>query len=48
MDEENKKGQLDIHGQSVLVKMRMLKPVKPIGELSATSFKLKDNEGFAK
>ena len=48
MDEENKRGALDLHGQSVLVKMRMPKPAKPIGELSTTFFKPKGSDGFAK
>ena len=48
MYDENKKGNLDIHGLSVLIKMRTPKPTKPIGELSTTFFKLKDSEGFAK
>ena len=48
MNEENKKETLNIHGQSILIKMRTPKPTKLIGELSITFFKPNGNEGFAK
>ena len=43
MDEEKERGNLDMHGLAVLIKMRTPKPSKPIGKLSTTSFKPKNS-----